>query len=296
MRVREKNSPLRVVRNVEGDENPNLELIMPMTGISDIKDPINDIAIPMDVNSEELYVDHDYQRDRSHESLVRIQRMVREWNWALFERPLVYRDIKNRIAVIDGQHTSIAWRSHPKLPMMIPVNMLTGVHSAKIAAEIFVGRNMNRTRLHQLQEYKAALFADKEWAVNIASLAKATGVRIPSAPELARRPNTLMAVKALDTLIDRWGYTAMKRVLDVLTEGELKPIREQHLNAMATLLLEEQYKGQFTIERMKAVIRSANDNFVLGKAIQEAVETKMKRSDSLANIYRREYQTRFGVK
>jgi hypothetical protein len=284
---------LAVVRNPDIDMDDQIELIQPIPDIDGINEPIYDVAIPMDVASTELYVDRAYQRDRSSDSTGRAVNMTRNWNWALFERPLIWTDAKDRKVVIDGQHTILAWVSHPDLPLMIPVNMLTGVHSERIAAEIFMGRNMNRTRLHHLQEFKAALVAEKDWAKDIWDLAQSTGVRIPFTPEFHSSPNTCMALRSLSVMIEKYGMPGAKRVLSILTEGALRPIRETHIKAISWLMFEPQFKGQFNVEKMKAVLRATNDNLILGKAIQDAVETKLTRWETLAGLYRKEYQRRF---
>lgn len=277
------------------DLDDQIERIKPINSLGIINQPVNDIAIPLDVRADELYVDHSFQRNRSDESNRRIRNMAENWDWALFERPLLWTDPKGRMSVIDGQHTSIAWLSHPYLPDMIPSNMLTSIHSAKIAAEIFMGRNMNRIRLHHLQEFKAALVAEKLWALQLFQFAKDVGLRIPFTPEQSKVPNTVMSLTAMRGLIESRSLAGAKRVMSILTEGHLKPIRKVHIQAVDHLLFDPEFKGLVNVEKLKAVLRATNDNLILGRMIQNAVETRMTRHLTLAVLYWKEYQERFGI-
>lgn len=286
-------SNLRLVKDMERDLDDQIELIQPYTDIEGINEPVGKIAEPANVIAAEIYVDHAYQRDISGEGERRVKDMIRGWNWALFEKPLLWIDSAGRKIAIDGQHTTKAWVSHPGLPSIMPVNILTDVHSDAIAAEIFMGRNLNRIRLHHLQEFKAALVAKKEWALELFQLAKDTGVRIPFRPEFNSVPNTLMSIEGTLNLMDKYGYGGAKRVLNILTEGALRPIRRTHLAAVAHLLFGNEFKGVVTVDKLKAVIRSSNDNIMLGTMVKNSIETKLPRWESLALAYFQEYQKRF---
>lgn len=285
---------LKVVQpDVMALEN-DIDLIVPIPDVQGVNDPLGEVAQRREIPANSIHVDHTYQRDLSGESYRRIRHMVQNWDWRLFEPPLIWIDGKGRNVAIDGQHTAKAWVSHPDLPLMIPVNVLTSVNSAKIAAEIFMGRNMNRIRLHHLQEYKAALIAEMDWAITVQDVAQATNVFIPFAPSLAQRPNTCMAISAILESVDKYGMAGAKKILGILAEGMLRPIREQHIKAMAILLYAPEYKNKLATDRLKALIRATNDNVILGRSIQHAVETKLTRHETLAVLYFKEYVSRFG--
>lgn len=278
---------------MDRDLSDQIELIQPYTDIDGIQAPINQIAEPAEVAAREIYVDHAYQRDISGEGERRVKDMIRRWDWALFERPLLWIDGQGRKVAIDGQHTTKAWVSHPALPLIMPVNILTNIHSEAIAAEIFMGRNLNRIRLHHLQEYKAALVAKKDWALDLYKLAKESGVRIPFRPEFNSVPNTLMSIEGTLTILDKYGFDGAKKILGILTEGMLRPIRKNHLMAVAHLLHGKEFKGEVKVDKLKAVLRGSNDNVMLGIMVKESIETKLPRWETLAIAYYREYQTRF---
>lgn len=276
------------------DNEGHMERLRPLADVGEVMEPVNEMPVAMEVPVADLYIDHSFQRDRSRQSARRVTQMLRNWDWRLFERPLLWKDGKDRLSIIDGQHTAIAWISHPHLPSTIPVFFLRDLKLIEEAAATFMGRNLNRVRPNNLQIFKSALTANMEWAVEVKRLVDDTKVRIPYTPEFQPVPNSTMSLVELQYMLEKYGYANAKRVLSILTEGALRPIREVHMKAVAHLLFSAEYRGMVSVEKLKAVLRSTNDNLALGQSIKDAVETKMKRWECLAVLYWRAYQDRFG--
>lgn len=299
-----KNSPptLTLVEDQVIAETPTMlmdelehrvELIQPLEELPGLKPIRNSRPRRIQVPAAELYVDHIYQRGRSERSNRQIIGMIEEWDWALFQEPLVYKNLKNQIHVIDGQHTSVSWLSHPQLPALIDVDMIDSITTVKEAARVFGLRNTRRTQPHKLQLYKAGLAGEEPWAVLLYDISKKTGTYIPFRPEFNSAANTILAVDTVLKMADAWGEEGIVKILNVLQAGNLRPIRDVHMKAIARLLFEPEY-SHISATKLKGILRKLNDNEVMGQITVSAVSMKIRRWEALAIRYSREYQAEFG--
>jgi hypothetical protein len=278
----------------EIDDEKQTERIRPLAELPGLKPILNVKPQRVQLPVEDLYVDKVYQRNRSERSDRHIVDMVTQWDWALFVEPLVYRNAKGQYHLIDGQHTAIAWLSHPQLPAMIDVDLIESITTVQEAARAFASRNTRRLVPHILQIYKAALAGNEEWAVALYKASSKAGVHIPFTPGFSHKSNTVLAVAELTKLLSARGEDGLDKVLKTIAVGNFKPIRETHLKAVDALLFDERYKGFVHQSRLQAILRKLNDNEVQGHAAATAIAMKMRRWEALVIRYFREYQAEFG--
>lgn len=161
---------------------------------------------------ERLVVNSDYQRTLdSRASLVLIEKIAREFNWAAFGAILTVPRGEGW-EMYDGQHRVAAARRRGIAHVPAVVNDLASVDQL---AAIFVRANLNRVTLNPFSLHHAQLAAGDFTARAIAAVCTKTGLSIPrTGMALAQlKPGQTMALGAIAILINSQGQEAATLVL-----------------------------------------------------------------------------------
>jgi hypothetical protein len=132
----------------------------------------------IEVRPEELWVDRRYQRSHmSRKSVNLIHKIVENWDWTKFKPPVVTRDADGRYIVIDGQHTAVAAASHPGIKT-IPVMFAQGLGDVTQQAQSFIGHNMDRVPVGQLELWYARKQAGDKLVLDADRIMRSHGVSV----------------------------------------------------------------------------------------------------------------------
>ncbi len=221
----------------------------------DVGDPENLEPICMNVNPKTLFVDPLYQRSIGERGLRKIRQMIENWDWNRFSPPACAYASHNGqtvLKVFDGQHTSIAAASHPKIKE-IPVMIHEAPETAQ-QASAFVGQNSGHLSVTPLQLHQAALIAGDEDALTVSQVCARAGVKIlRSAPKQYQIGETV-AVNAIQALIDKRSAMKARIILEVLAKAKFGPLTSPQIKAVELLLCDPEYAGEITPENLTAAI------------------------------------------
>jgi hypothetical protein len=204
-----------------------------------------------------LYVEETYQRGIAESSLTMIRKIVGRWNWAHIKPPVCVRDAKDRLVVIDGQHTAIAAMSHGGIPK-VPV-MIVQADTVEARAAAFISQNRDRIALTPMHMHYAALAAGEETAVAVDEACRKSGasiVRYPRGSGGIYKPGETFGVGIITRIVKVRGAHQASRVLKVLIDAKRCPLPASEIAAVSMLMFEPEYKGQIDTFDLVTVIRS----------------------------------------
>lgn len=203
------------------------------------------------VDPATLLVNEAYQRDLSERSTKLIRRIIAGWDWAKFTPPVCSLGDYG-LEVIDGQHTSIAAASHPRIAQ-IPVMI---VETADVAARAmaFIGQNVDRVGITKMQLHRAAVAAGDEDALTIEQVCERAGVRLLMAKPHTWATGETVAIGAIGGLIDRRHAHGARRVLEVLVAADEAPVTQNGIKAVEMIMFEPDYAEADTDHLAEAIL------------------------------------------
>lgn len=245
------------------------------------------------VDPATLFVDDEYQRNISSAGIRLIEKMVASWEWAKFTCPVVTKIQGGAYLVIDGQHIATAAASHPNIDK-IPI-LVVKAPTTKEQARAFIGHNYERVGMTTLQMHRARLAAGDEEAHRVEAVLGAGGITVLTSvgPKDSAEPNTTMAIHTFYWLLRNWGDAKAKAVAKLLGQCMLRPVRDQHVKAIARLLHGDEYADYIQADKLAEVVQAEPDGKLLGAAKQQSMETGMAAWECLHILYYRRYQEMF---
>jgi len=226
------------------------------------------------VKPTDLHVEACYQRDLTKRSYDHIRRIVRTFDWGKFAPPAC-AEVDGRIYVYDGQHTAIATASHPDIDM-IPIMVVDAMEMERRAA-LFIGKNWERIQPSALQKYKAMVASRDSASLQIQRITDAAGVTILAHPPANGRfkPGETIALKAITTVLRKYGEEPTKQVLELLKGIGQAPLRADHIRAVAELLHANEYRGTVTAARLAKLISEEDYDSMLIEARRTSKEMRV---------------------
>jgi hypothetical protein len=201
-----------------------------------------------------LTVDRRYQRDIGQAGNAHVNRILRGFNWNLYQ-PIVVSEIADgKFAVIDGQHRLEAAKKHP-LIAELPCYVIDAPDVAA-QASIFAQVNSRRLALTSQQKFWAAHAGGDEVAVTVEKLCGVAGVKIlRSPPSYDIPPCSVVAPFTLQKIYRQQGQPALATALRLLVEthpATVNAFRSPILVALARIASAK----VFSRSRLKAALRS----------------------------------------
>lgn len=165
------------------------------------------------IETEKLVIDPRYQREIGDRGRANIKRMIERFDWSLFGIVTVTRAVKDRYAVIDGQHRATAAHMHPAIPK-VPCVIIDASEAEQ--ARTFIGINSAVVAMSPIQMFHAAVAAGIPDAAGAAACAARAGVTVMRYP--VRRENLKKgATLAAGTLRAVWKAQGPKALTAALT-------------------------------------------------------------------------------
>lgn len=246
---------------------------------------------PIMLRPTELWVDGSYQRDMTRSSLNLVMRIIRNFSWEKFKAPVITKDKEGRFVVIDGQHTAIAAATHPEIDK-IPC-MFVPMDTVEKQAQAFIAHNTEQVRIQTLELFHAKLTAKDETALGIEAALKKHNIallrHIPGS-SASFEVNQTMAVGRLAKTLTKYGSAKFNQILEVVAKCNFRPIRADHLAAVAIVLYEgEADEPDYSPDLLVEIITSLNDSDSLMRATQISQNIKVPKSRALAMYYKGQY-------
>ena len=196
--------------------------LSPITEIEFTSPPAmpKDIGTPGElrwIETDQLVIDHSYQRPILKAGENNIRRIIENFNWALFA-PLVVAPRENgQFAIIDGQHKATAAKARglKKLPCLV----IKADYA--LQAKAFSVINGHVTRLDTLLVFRARIAAGDAAAVAINNAARRAGAIIAPYPKPAtiKKVNETLAVGSIENIFQRFGADAVHAALSLLVQA-----------------------------------------------------------------------------
>jgi hypothetical protein len=219
-----------------------------------------------EVDPTTLFVDDEYQRSLSRQSLRLIRRLVAQWDWRAYKPPNVCR-VGDALHVVDGQHTAIAAASHPAVGK-IPV-FIVDAPAAADRAGAFIKLNRDRVAITPLQLFHAELNSGDATATAIAAVCSAAGVKILKHPAgMRHRPEVgeTRAIGVIRNIFARRRSEGLRRVCELAVAAGRAPVDAPTLRALEAVLFDRHALAglppariaQILKQRMNEVFTHAN--------------------------------------
>jgi len=175
---------------------------------------VGDEGVLMWIAVDHLYIDPDYQRAILDNGKANIRRIIEEFHWRRFGVLMVSKRADRVFVIMDGQHRSVAALMHPKVKR-VPCCVFTLKRAEE--ADSFVALNGNVTRMHPLQNFRAAVQSGSPDARALVELCERGGVTIAPYPRPELAPGETMALASLKT--------ARKKLGDVVLLAAVRMLR-----------------------------------------------------------------------
>ncbi|MBZ0164602.1 MAG: hypothetical protein K8H74_18050 [Notoacmeibacter sp.] len=182
---------------------------------------------------DDIYVDHNYQRDLKEH---RVRAILREFNWRDFQPVSLTSKPDGRFAVQDGQHRVEAARRHPMITE-VPA-CIVALSSVEEEAESFIAINSGRVAVTPVEKYWAGLTAGDQTAVRIKNVLDEAGCEITPAPGVTG-PNKTNAVSAIERALGLSGDAAVRDALTTIRgawPNEAKALKGTVITALSRLI------------------------------------------------------------
>lgn len=206
------------------------------------------------VDPKELYIEENYQRSLGERSITTIRRIVKDFSWAKYKPPVVSIGAGGKMCVIDGQHTAIAAASHPKLPKIPVMIVVTGTEKER--AQAFMGQNKDRVAVTSMQLFYSAMAAGDETAIKAKKALDESGCVLLKFRPLVWVEGQTLAAGSVLKLAERFGEKGLTRILDILMNAKRAPVTAAEMNAVALLLHDKDWHGKFEDEDLSDTIRT----------------------------------------
>lgn len=162
----------------------------------------------------------------------RVQRIVDEFDWALFLRPLVSERRPGMYAVLDGNHRIEAVRRKFGTRTEVPVIVVSGL-SLEEEAAIFTEMNARRRVMEPGEIYKGQLAAREPDALSMQAILDARGIKIGSKATV--NSPTSRVIRGVATAINIHKTGNLDETLDILLEAWPKEPRKFSVPAMQSI-------------------------------------------------------------
>ena len=210
------------------------------------------------VDPRSLYVDESYQREISPRGVKLIRMIATGWDWSKFKPPICALGEHDGAAVLvvnDGQHTAIGAACNPWVDQ-IPV-VVVETPDIKTKALSFIGHNVNRIAVTNLQLHHAALAASDERAQTVQQVCDRAGVKILKQPpgDGVYEVGETLAVKGIYGLVERRFAIGARKVLEVLVQGECAPVSIAQIKAVEFLMNDPDHAGKIEPDDLVDTIR-----------------------------------------
>lgn len=200
-----------------------------------------------------LAVDRRYQREIGQAGNAHVNRILRGFNWNLYQPIVVSERADGTYAVIDGQHRLEAAKKHPLIDAL-PCYIIDAPDLAAQAA-IFAEVNSRRLALTSQQKFWAAHAGGDAVAVAVEKICADAGVRILRSPPSYDIPAcAVVAPFTLTKIFRRLGRPALAATVQLLAETQpdtVNAFRSPTLVALARIASDK----VFSQARLKRTLR-----------------------------------------
>jgi hypothetical protein len=173
------------------------------------------------LNTEQMFVDHGYQRGLSEKGHSMIRKIADAWDWgrvgALVVSPRCTVAGLEAYAIVDGQHRFEAARRRGDIDQLPCYIVQADAPSQE--AKTFVGLNRNRVNMTPIAIYYADLAAGDAKAERLAAVLADANVIIPTNGNAGDQPNQAVAVARMLRLLDQYPEDSLRHALIALVEA-----------------------------------------------------------------------------
>lgn len=134
------------------------------------------------IDKNDLYVDHEYQRDKV--IVQKVRDIQSNWSWAGCGAILVARRPDGTFWVFDGQHRVMAARNRDDI-VLLPC-LVFDVESKVQEASGFLVANTQRKPVTAIAKFRAMVMTEDAIAVSVDSVLKKLGVVVSDTPRTSR--------------------------------------------------------------------------------------------------------------
>ncbi len=239
------------------------------------------------VTPTQLFVEETYQRSLNQSSVRMIGKIVQGFDWRRLKPPIAVKD-RDRMIVVDGQHTAIAAATNPHIER-IPI-VLIKARSQIERAQSFLGHNRDRLSITPLQMHYSALIAQDPIAMQIDEVARASGVVIPrnTPSSTAYKPGHTMAITSIRRGLTNQGREDVKLTLTCLARAGRTPIAAEEIDGILRAIQEQ---GRPTMKGLLTILRRMSYSECRSRAREMMDKLGMKRVEAFAAVYMRELAT-----
>lgn len=171
------------------------------------------------VHIDRLSIDPSYQRSTDNDASRRlIASIAAKFDWRLCAPLVVSRRPDGTMAVIDGQHRTLAAMRRPDIPQL-PCCVFN-YSGPEEEARMFIAANRARKPMNRLDDYHAALAAADEDALEIQRLVTEAGLRVArSTASAAWKPGDIAFTSSIATAIRKQGPAVTSAALTNMAEA-----------------------------------------------------------------------------
>lgn len=206
-------------------------------GLPDRNDP-GELPVLEWVPIDKLVINAEYQRKLSAKSVTLIRRLYSSFDWSRLKALSVTLREDGTYEVMDGQHTAISAMTRgdiDKLPCLVVTEK--GRTTADNAAT-FVAINSDRVAMTPVAMFWAKVAAEDEDAMDVVAGCEAVGckvLRTQKAPGYHKAGETI-AIGSLMALARKGGPIYVRRVMRILKNANMAPIKANYIMAIQTML------------------------------------------------------------
>jgi len=214
------------------------------------------------INVDRIRVDDNYQRKLQPR---RVGQILREFTWAHFGPVMLAEHEDGTFTVFDGQHRVEAARLHP-LVDQVPA-MIVSFDEGYAEAGAFIGVNVNRTQITNIERYYAGIEAGDQEMMAVCAVLEEAGCEVVEAGKYSPAPNKTAAVSSLNRAIKRYGAEATTEACKALRGAWPRDARA--LNGSMIYCLARLFHNNRKIilaDRMVEKLRSKNRALLTGDA------------------------------
>lgn len=209
-----------------------------------------------------IRVDDAYQRQLKKS---RVQQILRDFTWSHFQPVMLAEHEDGTFTVFDGQHRVEAARQHPNVKD-VPA-AIVAFDAAFEEAGAFLGVNVNRTTITNIERYYAGIEAGDTEMMAVCSALEEAGCEVVEAGKYSPAPNKTAAVSSVSRAIKTYGETAVTAACLTLRKAWPKDARA--LNGSLIVCLARLYRQNNKIidaDRMIAKLVTKNRGLLTGDA------------------------------
>lgn len=244
---------------VEPVDNENYRAVVPLSSPSSNLPPV--LPTIEWVDPKTLLIEVTYQRDLTKKSIRFIKRIIKEWDWQKFTVPNCSRLANGRLAILNGQHTSIAAASHPQITK-IPVYVSPSGTTLSGRAESFVSLNRDKLAMSALSLFHANIAAGDMDSILLQKAVKEAGCYFPKEkPAKARKTNQLFNPKVWLVILQRNNMELITRIARIVLAAKRGSLPRDVLNGIAYVVKTPRFK-HVTDDNMSEYIRTQSNLYL----------------------------------